>query len=113
MAVNRKFDIVQQRVKEIHAKKSADYAKGSNPFSNFEQAAATAGVTVGAVFRTMIAIKLARLAELDQPGKHPLNESVRDSLLDLATYSTLYASFFEEDPPQKVNYEITYAGDDK
>ena len=76
---------------ETHDKKNADYAHAGNPYSNFEEAAATAGVSVDAVFAVLIGIKLARLKALK--GKAPNNESVQDSRLDLAVYSALWASY--------------------
>lgn len=92
---NPKFNAILAKMKLIHDKKSADYANDSNRYANFESAAVAAGVPVDAVFRTLIGIKLARLAELQGKGKQPNNESVQDSLLDLAVYATLYASYYE------------------
>lgn len=94
---NPKFHAVLKQMADLHDKKSADYASDSNYYSNFEQAAVSANITVDAVFRTMVGIKLARLAELQGSGKVPKNESIMDSLLDLATYATLYASYYDKD----------------
>lgn len=94
--MNPKFDAVLQKMKAIHDKKSADYANDANRYSNFESAATSAGTTVDVVFRTLIGVKLARLAELQGKGKTPNNESIQDSLLDLAVYASLYASYYEE-----------------
>ncbi len=63
-----------------------------NYYSNFEKSAATAGSSVDTVFRVMIGIKLARIEEL-QKGKLPNHESLDDSLLDLACYAALWASY--------------------
>lgn len=95
-ATNPKFDAVIQKMVAIHAKKSQDYANDANRYSNFEAAATSAGTTVDVVFRTLIGVKLARLAELQGKGKTPNNESIEDSLLDLAVYATLYASYYEK-----------------
>lgn len=91
---NPKFHALLKQMAEMHDKKSADYATDTNYYSNFEQAAVSAGTTVDAVFRTMVGIKMARLAELQGKGKTPKNESVMDSLLDLAVYGALYASYY-------------------
>ncbi len=90
---NPKFHAMLKQMAEIHDKKSADYASTTNYYSNFEQAAVSAGTDVGTVFRTLIGVKLARLAELSK-GKVPNNESIEDSMLDLAVYAVLYASYF-------------------
>lgn len=95
-AVNPKFHAALKKMAEIHDKKSADYATDKNRYSNFEEAAATAGVTVDDVFATLIGIKLARLKELLKSGKTPANESVQDTRLDLAVYSVLWLSYHEE-----------------
>lgn len=94
--LNPKFEALLQKMREMHNKKSQDYANTSNRYANFETAATAAGVDVSAVFRTLIGVKLARLVELQGNGKIPQNESVQDSLLDLAVYSALYASYYWE-----------------
>jgi hypothetical protein len=97
--VNPKFHAALKRMAEIHDKKSADYATSTDRYSNFKEAAATAGVTVDDVFAVLIGIKLARLKELIKAGKTPNNESIQDTRLDLAVYSVLWLSYHE---PQEV-----------
>jgi len=93
---NPKFDAVIAQMVETHNKKSADYAKDTNPYSNFEETAATAGCSVDTVFLVMIGVKLARLRELLASGKTAQNESVQDSRMDLAVYCALWASYHGE-----------------
>lgn len=95
-AVNPKFHSAIKRMAELHDKKSADYANDANRYANFEEAASTAGVSVEQVFLVLIGVKLARLRELTANGKTPNNESIQDTRLDLAVYSTLYLSYFED-----------------
>ena len=78
------FDWMQ----EIVESKAHDYAKDDNVFSNFEFAADVAGVTVEQEFAVMIGTKVARLREL-LGNKTPNNESIDDTLLDLANYAAL------------------------
>ncbi len=99
MAGNPRFHKLLQKMAEVHDKKSADYASTSNYYSNFEKAAAAAGVSVDDVFNTLIEVKTARLVELMKNGKTPQNESVQDTLLDRAVYCILHASYYEELPP--------------
>lgn len=99
MASNPKFHALLKQMAETHDKKNADYSHGGNYYSNFEEAATAAGTDIGTVFRTMIGIKLARLNALSKEGKPPLNESVQDTLLDLAVYAALYASYFLDTSP--------------
>lgn len=94
--MNPRFDAQLERMAEIHNRKSHDYARDDNAFSNFEYAALVAQPftdPVDRVFATMIGIKLARLAELTAAGKEPQNESLRDTFDDLATYAALWASY--------------------
>lgn len=100
MTNNPRFDAMVAKMQAIHKKKSADYAQSGNPYSNFEAAAAMVGCSVDVVFRVLIAIKMARLRELQMNGKTPENESVEDSQDDLALYSTLYASY-TKDPSRR------------
>lgn len=93
MASNPKFDAILTQMGEIHAKKQHDYATAGNPYSNFEESAATAGCSVDTVFMVLMGIKLARLRELLSSGKGPENESVQDSRMDLAVYAALWASY--------------------
>lgn len=93
-ATNPKFEALLMKMREIHNKKSADYANDKNRYANFENTAISAGTSVDVVFRTFIGVKLARLSELAANGKEPLNESVQDTLLDLAVYAALYASYY-------------------
>ena len=86
-----KFEQLLQTMLAIHDSKNADYATDGNPYSNFEEAAAAAGVSVDQVFAVLMGIKQARLKALT--GRPPQNEPVQDSLLDLAVYAALRASY--------------------
>ena len=89
---NPKFDALLREMEQIHDKKNKDYAEEGNPYSNFEFAAKVAGCSPDTIFRALIGVKLARLDELLK-GKQPNNESLNDTLLDLAVYSAIWASY--------------------
>ena len=93
MARNLRFEQLLGDMRELHARKNHDYAKDSNPYSNFEEAAVVAGCSVETVFRVLIGIKLARLNELIASGKTAQNESVQDSRMDLTMYCALWTSY--------------------
>lgn len=93
MARNLRFEQLLNDMRDLHARKNHDYAKTSNPYSNFEDAAETAGCSVDTVFRVLIGIKLARLKELLASGKTAQNESVQDSRMDLTMYCALWTSY--------------------
>lgn len=90
---NPAFHDLLARMGETHDKKNQDYAEDGNPYSNFEFAAEFAGVSVNQVFDVLIAVKQARLMVLTKSGRAPNNESIEDSLLDQAVYTTLKASY--------------------
>ena len=96
MAKNPKFDAFLDRMRDTHDRKNADYASGDNPYSNFEEAAHSAGCSVDMVFAVLIGIKQARIKELTTKDKTPNNESLQDSRLDMAVYAALRASYFAE-----------------
>lgn len=85
---------ILDKCKELHEKKSHDYAQDDNPFSNFEYAAKVADIftdPVDKVFATLIGVKLARLAEL-RKGKEPKNESIEDTCIDFVNYAAIWGS---------------------
>lgn len=89
----KEFHETLQRMAEIHDKKSADYASSNNPLSNFD--VATYGLSLfknprDQTFVWPIFTKLARLATLLNSGNTPNNESIEDSLIDIANYTILW-----------------------
>lgn len=74
-------------------RKRADYAQDGNIFSNFDQAAFAAGVSVEQGIEYMIATKQARLVALRDNGREPQNESVYDTKLDRAVYSIIALAY--------------------
>jgi len=97
-ANNPDFQEILEKITNIHNKKSNDYAEDGDYYSNFKFAAFVGDTTVDQVFRMIIGIKLARLKEL-RKGKTPNFESVDDTILDLANYACIYASY---KGPQKI-----------
>lgn len=93
---SKEFHEIVEKMKEIYNKKSHDYAKDNDPFSNFKFAAEIVkhySNPIDQVFASIIAIKLARLSELLN-GKEAKNESVNDSFIDLANYSALWGAYY-------------------
>lgn len=91
----------------LHESKNGDYAKDSDPLSNFKEAAEVCrGFSgVDAVFASLIGVKLARLRELTASGKTPNYESIADTRVDLAMYAALWASYHEPTPSHDERYE--------
>lgn len=79
---------------EMHDRKQADYGKGDDPFANV-RASEEWGVEgwVGAMIR--LNDKVKRLQSLATKG-HLVNESAKDSLLDIAVYALIAYVLYEQ-----------------
>lgn len=88
-----------EKMVEITAKKNADYSgAGTDPFNNFRHIGHlvhTSAVDVVAVgFLTRMSDKFSRIGSFIAKGKLMVeDESVEDTLIDLANYSALLAGF--------------------
>jgi len=81
------------RIKELHIRKNKDYATSDNPFSNFdfsEYILSYFRSDRDKTFAWPISTKLARIANLLNSNNDALNESVEDSLDDIAVYAILW-----------------------
>lgn len=81
--------------KGVLFKKSKDYATDIDVLSNFKLAGSICGLTPEQNCLSLIATKVARLGVLLQ-GKVPNNESIQDSVLDLANYAVLLDMIISE-----------------
>lgn len=81
---------------EISKKKNADYTgKNDNPFSNFQSVEAL-GIRTEHGFLTRMMDKMKRIASFAEKGELQVkDESVIDTLRDLANYSCLLAGYIE------------------
>ena len=84
---------------EISRKKNADYtgAVEDNPFANF-QSVEVVGVPTVSGFLTRMMDKMVRVGSFAKKGELQVkDESVIDSLKDLANYSCLLAGYLESE----------------
>lgn len=98
------FDKVTSRMREIIVSKREDYA-GQDVLSNFKDAGKIAGLSTSRQCLSLIAVKVARLSNL-LDSKNPNNESIEDSILDLANYSLLLY-MIESEYIKEVEFSIT------
>lgn len=81
------FETVVEKLVELHARKNTDYG---NAFGNSYQKYERYGKGEGLKYATgRIGDKTERLQNLAFSGKIPSNESVQDTLIDLAAYSIM------------------------
>jgi hypothetical protein len=80
---------------EIHSKKSHDYASSDSPYANYQFAGKLSKLFDNpndAGFIGRIAEKLYRLANLENSGKSPSNESIEDTEVDLCVIMALWVA---------------------
>jgi len=105
--------MTQQRLTELFAeftqqqayiltKKNTDYAN-TDALSNFKSVACILNTTPELVTANLIGVKLARLGVLLNSDKSPVNESVLDSIMDLANYAFLLHCCVIDTHPQPTN----------
>lgn len=90
-----KFESLLLELRDLHSRKSHDYADGKDPYSNFYRSSDQVRQPPGVSVELHIATKQARLRELlfgDKPSK---NEPIRDTLIDRAVYSMIAVILFD------------------
>src|SRR5688572_8691044 len=88
---------IMQDAMALHERKAHDYAADNDKYSNFTRAAEIVSwfkEPIDQVFACLIAIKLARTAEL-RNGKSPNNESIRDTDVDRVNYEALWGAYHD------------------
>lgn len=89
------FQALTDQMKEVLFKKGGDYANADR-LSNFKLAGSICGLKAEMNCLSLIATKVARLGVLLNSDKEPNNESIHDSVLDLANYSVLLSMILKE-----------------
>lgn len=88
-----------ESMQDITQKKNADYTGGSiDPFANFTKVEALTNgvVSTEAGFLTRMTDKFARISSFVAKGELQVkDESVHDSLLDLANYCALFSGYIK------------------
>ena len=78
-------------------KKRTDYASSTDPFENFELSGNFTGIETWQSIFSRLSEKFIRLSNLLTSNKPPLNESIEDSLRDLALLSTILLVYRKRD----------------
>jgi hypothetical protein len=87
------FSTTLQKMNKVHISKNQDYANDANPFFNFDSVEMMIAMFKNNRDKTyahFVANKLARLANLLNSGKDANNESLQDTLVDMANYCVLW-----------------------
>jgi len=91
----KNFLEITEQMKSIMFAKGNDYAN-EDRLSNFKLAGNISGLTPELNCLSLIATKVARLGVLLKNDKTPNNESIHDSLLDLANYTILLTMILKD-----------------
>ena len=87
------FGMLLDDAERLHYKKSHDYASDGNPYGNYHFAGMLSKLfdnTNDAGFVGRMGEKLYRLANLENNGKVPLNETVEETEMDLIVIMVLW-----------------------
>ena len=90
-----RFYKLLEEIAELHSRKNHDYAKTSEPLSNFTRSRAL-GVEPWRGVLVRMSDKWSRIEQL-AGGKKAKNESLRDSLVDLAVYALIDVLLLEDE----------------
>jgi len=89
------FNEMIDKMRNIMLSKGNDYAN-EDRLSNFKLAGNISGLNAELNCLSLIATKVARLGVLLGSDKTPMNESVQDSVLDLANYAILLSAILQD-----------------
>lgn len=92
--------ILQEKMSEIMLKKGDDYAGQEDRLFNFKAVSTMCDVSPAKVCQILMAVKMTRLTTLLKGminGVSPKNESIEDSIVDLANYAALMDMCLKED----------------
>jgi len=100
----KSFDDFVYKMHTVMLKKGDDYSN-EDRLSNFKLAGNICGIKPELNCLNLIATKVARLGVLLNSQSSPQNESIQDSLLDLANYTILLSMLLEDTRSMTVNLE--------
>lgn len=108
------FEEFTTKQRDVLINKRSDYALSDDVMSNFKQVSNITNLTPEQSILVLIATKVARLGNLfSNKDKKVVNESIDDSILDLANYSFLLACAREETKQSLVRPTFSPMADDQ
>lgn len=108
MDIKKQLDHIDQftnKMKLLISSKGDDYA-GTDRLLNFKVAGNICNISPEINCLSLIATKVARLGNLLQNNVDPQNESIRDSIIDLANYAALLDMLVSENTKSNI-IEVT------
>lgn len=89
------FEQTVEKMGQVLISKNDDYSS-ADALSNFKTVGNITGTSAEMACLVLIATKVARLGVLLNSGKGPNNESISDTVLDMANYSVLLSAILSE-----------------
>ncbi len=95
---------------ELMLKKNADYAKEGDPFQNFREAAAFAGVTLEQGILVRLSDKLTRYKNLRSRGSEggEVGENLTDTLFDAMNYLNILKTWHDLGKPEADSEQLEF-----
>jgi len=90
------FEEITDKMRDIMLSKGNDYAN-EDRLSNFKLAGSICGLSPEQNCLSLIATKVARLGVLLKEKSKPNNESIEDSLVDMANYTLLLIMILKDE----------------
>jgi hypothetical protein len=97
---HKRFYELLLEIAELHARKNHDYAKDGDPMSNLRMCEAV-GVPAYKGVLVRLSDKWSRITELSKKEAQVADESIKDTLRDMAVYALLGLILLEEGEAKK------------
>jgi len=88
------FNTILDEMKTLHESKSHDYARVGDKYRNFRLNTQVWGTVDWQEPLKRATEKMIRIAELTSNGKEPKNESIEDSIMDIAVLAVISMDIF-------------------
>jgi hypothetical protein len=100
------FDDAVAEARRIIESKNHDYAgrDGENPFANFTRVESLGITSTERGFLVRLTDKISRLSSFCESGEFKVDESLRDTCLDIVNYSVLYLAYMESQRSEREMY---------
>ena len=96
MGLIENYEKYQKQMNDILKRKNSDYAGIKGEYNNFEYCEKLGLCTTETGIMVRISDKMTRISNLLKQEAQVKDESIKDTLLDLANYSMILASYIED-----------------
>ena len=96
MGLMENYEKYQKSMYDILKRKNSDYSGDSNTYHNFMHCEELGLCSTEAGIMVRMSDKMARVATLLKQNAKVSDENIKDTLLDLANYAMILASYIED-----------------